>query len=241
MQLTLALIYQIVVYLIVLLVAWGMLTRLLPARWKCVGLGALTWLTALPVIIGGPIAAAAVFGQTPLVAAVALSVSAGLAEETARLFYYRRSAVMRDPDNWRAALTVGAGHGGTEALVFGLQYLAGILMFWFAADLLPADMRANFTPEFFWINATARLFILVGHVGLTFLVWRTASGRGWWWYPLAIGVHILVNLAAFAAPLVWPGSDWLGWIAIMGLASAAYGLLMADWSRTRRVVATHVL
>ncbi len=217
---------QLAIMFLVPPILWIALTRRLGGSWRLVGLGCLTWLTALPFIIGVPIAATAIFGQGPLVWPVALSLTAGIVEETSRFLYYRRSAALRDPNNWRGALVAGAAHGGIESIVLGLQTAVGVVAFFFMRDWLPAEMQAiQPEPAYFLIGAGSRLLILVGHVGFTFLVWRAVSRGERWSYPLAIVIHIAVDLIAFAQPMVLPGADWLGYVAIVGLAVASAALV----------------
>lgn len=219
-------------------ILWVVLTRRLGVAWRVVGLGCLTWLTALPFIIGVPIAATAVLGPQPLVWPVALSLTAGIVEETSRFLYYRRSRVLRDPANWRAALVAGAAHGGVESIVLGLQTLFGVIALFFMRDQLPAEMQAiQPEPAYFLIGAASRLLIIVGHIGLTFLVWRAVSRGETWAYPLAIAIHIAVDLIAFAQPIVLPGADWLGYVAVIGLAVGSLWLILRSRSVRRGVVA----
>lgn len=217
---------QLAIMFLVPPILWVGLTRKLGVSWRMVGLGCLTWLTALPFIIGVPIAATAIFGQGPLVWPVALSLTAGVVEETSRFLYYRRSAALRDPTNWRGALVAGAAHGGVESIVLGLQTAMGVAALFFMRDFLPAEMRAiDPQPEYFLIGAVSRLLIIVGHVGLTVLVWRAVSRGQGWAYPLAIVIHSAVDLIAFAQPILLPGADWLGYVAIVGLAAGSLWLI----------------
>lgn len=219
-------------------ILWVVLTRRLGVSWRVVGLGCLTWLTALPFIIGVPIAATAVLGPQPLVWPVALSLTAGIVEETSRFLYYRRSRVLRDPANWRAALVAGAAHGGVESIVLGLQTLFGVIALFFMRDQLPAEMQAiQPEPAYFLIGAASRLLIIVGHIGLTFLVWRAVSRGETWAYPLAIVIHIVVDLIAFVQPIVLPGADWLGYVAVIGLAVGSLWLIVRSRPVRRGVVA----
>lgn len=225
MALTAALIQLGSMFLFPLLL-WVILTRSLSVSWKFVGLGGLPWLTALPFIIGVPLGATLLLGQQPLVWAVSLSLTAGIVEETARYFYYQRNAALRDPANWRQAIVVGAGHGGVESIVLGMQLALGVVMLFFMRDQLPPEMRA-IEPEasYFIIGTLSRLLIVVGHIGLTLMVWRAVSGKQLGWYVAAVVVHIGVDLIAFGQPILLPGHDWLGWAAVVGLFLSALWLI----------------
>ncbi|HRF48378.1 MAG TPA: YhfC family glutamic-type intramembrane protease [Anaerolineales bacterium] len=224
---------QLAVMFLVPPIAWVVLTRRLGVSWRMVGLGCLTWLTAMPFIIGVPMAATAVFGPQPLVWPVALSLTAGIVEETSRFLYYRRSAALRDRGNWRGALVAGAAHGGVESIVLGLQTAAGVVAFFFMRDWLPAEMQAiQPEPAYFLIGAGSRLLIMIGHVGFTFLVWRAVSRAGeGWLYPLAIVLHIAIDLIAFAQPIVLPGADWMGFVAVIALAAGSLWLIRQSRSQ----------
>jgi uncharacterized membrane protein YhfC len=219
-------------------IVWIVLTRRLGVSWRIVGLGCLTWLTALPFIIGVPMVATMVFGQGPLVWPVALSLTAGIVEETSRFLYYRRSAALRDPANWRGAVVAGTAHGGMEAIVLGLQTLFGVIALFFMREQLPPEMAAiDPQPAYFLIGAGSRLLIMIGHVGFTILIWRAVSRTGeGWLYPLAIIVHILVDLIAFAQPVVLPGAEWLGFVAIIGLAAGSLWLIQRSRPVSQGVV-----
>ena len=121
----------------------------------------------------------------------------------------------------------GVGHGGVEAIVLGIQTLFGVIAFFYMRDLLPPEMAAiDPQPAYFLIGAASRLLIMVGHVGFTFLIWRAVSRGEAWAYPLAIVIHIAVDLVAFAQPIVLPGADWLGYVAVIGLAVGSLWLIL---------------
>ncbi len=229
---------QLFVMFVIPSALWIALTRAFRVPWRMVGLGCLTWLTALPFIVGVPMAATAIFGAQPLVWPVALSLTAGIVEETSRFLYYRRSVTMRDPNRWREALVAGIGHGGTEAIVLGIQTLFGVIALFYMRDLLPPEMAAiDPQPDYFLIGAASRLLIMIGHIGLTFLVWRAVSRGEVWAYPLAIVIHLAVDLIAFAQPIVLPGADWLGYVAVIGLAVGSLWLILRSRPVMRGAVA----
>ena len=211
-----ALIFQFVAYYVVPIIIWMFLTRRLGISWRFVGLGSLTWLTALPLIILVPLGANMLLGngnpiQSQIVWGVALSLAAGIAEETSRYFYYRRNAMLREPSGLRAAIVAGAGHGGTEALVLGLQYvLAPLALLLFMAQSLPPYMQdSSAVANFALIGGFSRIMFIAAHIGFSLLVWRAVSQRKPLYYVAAVALHIIVDLLGFVAPVVLPGSDWL--------------------------------
>src|SRR5262245_54468019 len=60
----------------------------------------------------------------PVVGAIA-GFSAGICEETAR--YLLMKFVMREGRSWTAGVQFGAGHGGVEAIIFGVLVLLGLV------------------------------------------------------------------------------------------------------------------
>ncbi|MFT4623899.1 MAG: RNA polymerase sigma factor (sigma-70 family) [Myxococcota bacterium] len=205
-----ALLVQLVCFISVPLAAGYAVSRQLdvPVRWALVG--AVSWVAAAPFLaMGGPVASL-LMGPTPLAGAIGLSVAAGLFEETARLGLY--SAVNRwwGPLDGRRAVVLGIGHGGVEALLFGVGALAWLVS---GGDLMDPASHALF--------GGSRLVLLLGHVGFTLLVWRAVRQRQAGWWAAAVGAHVLLDLAAFAGPLVWPA----GGLAVAGGVVLLWGLI----------------
>lgn len=230
-----ALAFQFCAYYLVPVAIWMFLTRKLQVSWRFVGLGSLTWLTALPFIILVPLGASMLLGngdtsRMAIIWGTALAVTAGIAEETSRYFYYRRSATLRDPANLRAAIVAGAGHGGTEALVLGIQYvLAPLALLLFAAQLLPPYMQdSSAVATYVMIGGFSRIMFIVAHIGFTLLVWRAASQRKPLYYVAAVVLHIVIDLLGFVTPILIPGSDLLLLIPTLPLAGwAIYTIVRA--------------
>lgn len=207
-------------------VLWVVLTRRLRVSWRYVGLGCATWLTAAPFIVGVPLAAAAIFGQKPLVWGIALSVAAGIAEETSRYVYYRRSAAMRDPHNWNIAVVAGAAHGGMESIVLGIQALAGVIVVFFMPNLLPASVRGMQPVALdYALGAGSRILLIVVHIGFTMLVWQAVSRKQIGLYVAAMLLHIGIDLVAFTQPILLPGYDWISWSLIIAVFAGALWLI----------------
>ncbi|MEQ1507975.1 MAG: YhfC family glutamic-type intramembrane protease, partial [Myxococcota bacterium] len=167
----------------------------------------------------------------------ALSVVAGIVEETSRYLYYRRTATLRDPEARPTALAVGLAHGTTEAWVLGLQFVvAPAVMLLAAPELLPPELSDPDTlTGYALIGGVSRLGIVVGHAALALLVWRAVSRRAVGWYLLAVAVHIGVDLSAFVLPDLVPGTDWVAGVAIVALAGFAAVELRTAVRRTQEV------
>ena len=205
---------------------WTVLTRRLHVSWSYVLLGCATWLTGLPFLFGVPYAATRVFGATPLVWFVALAVTAGIAEETSRYLYYRRSAVLRDTRNWNVAVVAGAAHGGVESIVLGVQALFGLIAVFFLPEQVPGTFRAAPPPAMYYALGTLlRVLIIISQIGFTLLVWQAVSRQRLSYYATAVLIHIAVDLIAFCQPILLPGYDWISWLTLLALFAGALRLI----------------
>lgn len=188
-------------------VALATLPAAVGVRGRFALLGMLSWVAALPLLLGGPIAASAL-GASPLMVGITLSLCAGVGEETTRAVLF---AVVRRRGHDHPALPVvlGLGHGALEALLFGLPAVLG-------AVFLPADGPAWAGISF----GLARMAIVFVHVGLSVAVWQARR------HPLAlvaaIAAHILLDLGALVAPQALPGGVGLG-IGAASLVLAVVG------------------
>jgi uncharacterized membrane protein YhfC len=145
-------------------------------------------------------------------ASALLGLSAGIFEEGARYLMYRFWA--KKARTWEEALMIGAGHGGIEAILLGL--LAGYALLQVLAlrgvdlaTVLPADQVeiARLQVEAYWatpwyaslLGAVERAFAICLHLSLSVLVLQCFTRREWFWLPLAIGWHALVDGVALVA------------------------------------------
>ncbi|MCB9686179.1 MAG: hypothetical protein H6738_24980 [Alphaproteobacteria bacterium] len=149
-------------------------------RARPIVLGVAAWLACSLVVT--PIVAVSGAGS-PLAGTVALSLAAGLVEEVVRYGLVRGVAALRDPGARGPALVLGAAHGATEALVFGLGADDGLLY------------------------AGARPLLVLGHVAFAALAWRAVARRDPRWLALAIALHVGLDLLGFALPVVAPGTE----------------------------------
>jgi len=130
---------------------------------------------------------------------------AGLFEETGRLIAFK-TVLRKKQGNDANALMYGAGHGGIEAaillgatmvgnLIIGLQFNAGIVT---PGTSLDAAYGLMNTPAWmFFVGAIERFSAVAIHVSLSVLVWFAAKdGKRFWLYPLAILLHLAVDMAA---------------------------------------------
>jgi hypothetical protein len=173
-----------------------------PARW--LALGAATWLVCAPALAIVPPLVAFALGTGAWGAALALT--AGICEECARWLAFRRFAPTGEGGR-ALALLAGAGHGGVESFVLGLQ---------FAVFPLLTGGTATF------LGAVLRPILVLGHMGLSALVWRAVRERRLGWLGLAIALHVGLDALAFAAAPRFPQVMFL--VVLGALALAAFAL-----------------
>ncbi|MEO0601813.1 MAG: YhfC family glutamic-type intramembrane protease [Myxococcota bacterium] len=217
---------QAVGFVAIPLVLWLVVPPWLGVPRSRVLLGTVSWWLAVPLLVGVPWAAAQVLGSSPLVGAVALSLAAGLGEETMRALVYRWVQRRRPDASPGEAVVLGLGHGGIEAVLFGMPAVFGVIAL---ATGTPLPDGSTMAPWGHVLLGVSRVALLVVHVGLTLLVWRAVaawrSGRsGGGWFALAVAAHVALDLAAFALPVVLPDTGLLlggMWVALTTLAAAA--------------------
>jgi uncharacterized membrane protein YhfC len=151
-----------------------------------------------------------------LVLALFLGLSAGLFEECARYLSFRFWAV--EARSWGQGLMMGAGHGGSEAIIVGvlvgLNYLVmarmrnGALLATIPDSQLPlvkSQIEALFSAPWHLIllGAAERLFALCFHLAASLLVLEAiARGRARW-LAAAIAWHTLLNALGVIAISLW--------------------------------------
>ena len=200
---------------------------------RTVLVGALTWLFAAPFLFAVPAATVAVI-KHPLAGAVALAVTAGLAEELSRWMVYRRLPGLRGPAGCAHAIVLGIGHGGVEAVLFGLPAVAGFVMLLTMPEAIPAG--AIGTPGAHVSLAVSRIGLLSVHVALTLLVWRSVVRASVVWLAIAIAVHIGIDLAAFALPVIWPSHGLMIGGSVVAATIVAAVLWTVAESRRARII-----
>ena len=143
------------------------------------------------------------------------------------------------------AVFYGIGHGGIEVLAVLLPALAGYLVMavlFSAGDTETAFKTLKITEEnasaalptvqmaasFDWfmmaMNVVERLFAMVGHIGLTVIVYDGVVNRRKWCLPLAILLHMLMDTfpALYQRGVVplWAVEVWVAaWTVVIGLAA----------------------
>jgi uncharacterized membrane protein YhfC len=146
---------------------------------------------------------------TLLFQAVFLGLSAGFWEEGARYAAYRWWA--KDARSWSKGLMMGAGHGGTEAIVLGILVLLTYIVMIAVRNmdlstLVPAEQLALAQEQLsvYWsatwyaslLGALERTFSITVQLALSILVLQVFTRRKWYWLWVAIGWHALVDAVA---------------------------------------------
>jgi uncharacterized membrane protein YhfC len=146
-------------------------------------------------------------GFAPFFNAIVLGLLAGIFEETARWIGYK--VLKKKGDSFGAALTLGAGHGGIEAVSIGFIVLINLvamlgLRSMDTANLpLPAEqmqkvlegMQTYFaTPWHLPLaGAVERIGAMGLHITLSVMVWLAISFRKPLWFWGAILYHALID------------------------------------------------
>ncbi|MCY1020397.1 YhfC family intramembrane metalloprotease [Pyxidicoccus sp. MSG2] len=143
-----------------------------------------------------------------------LCITAGLFEETARLWVFR--GPLKDFRRWRDAVGFGVGHGGLESavLIAGMAVL-GLINLVVLSQLDPSTLKvppdvmeqvrqtqATFAALRWWeplLGAYERAPAMVFHVAMSVLVLQRFVRGGVGWYWLAVGSHALFNGVAVGA------------------------------------------
>ncbi|QSQ13294.1 YhfC family intramembrane metalloprotease [Myxococcus landrumensis] len=218
--------------------------RRLGVAWKVVGWGALTFalsqlLTRLPMVqVLGLVLTPALKDSQVLETLwlLFLCLTAGLFEETARLWVFGRP--LKDFRRWRDAVGLGVGHGGLESalLVAGMTVMGLFAMATLAhmdpatlslpPDKLDAVVKAkqSFAELRWWsplLGAYERVGALVAQIALSLLVLQRYVRGSLRWYWLAVAAHFVFNLAAVLVAKQWGAVASEGVVtgfALVGLA-----------------------
>ena len=213
--------------------------------WKLFGVGVLTFIGSqifhLPVVRGLTTAFSTGLlpnvdpGFAPFFNAIVLGLLAGIFEETARWIGYK--ILKKKGDSLGAALTLGAGHGGIEAIILGVSVLAtlvSMLALQSSSEVLSAlpenqAALAQQQVQAFWATAwhmplagaVERIAALGLHIGLSVMVWMAISFRKPIWFWLAILYHAVVDGMAVLAITF----GVYIWLIEAGLLVISFGML----------------
>ncbi len=221
---------------------WLLLRRRLGVTWGLIGAGALTFagsqVVHLPLnwalgLLGGGRGVA--LWPLPLMALVA-GLSSGVCEEVARylvLRFWRREA-----RSWTQGVAFGAGHGGVEAIIFGLLVVVNLASMVALRGMSLEELglsgeileQAQAQVNAFWsipwylplLGGLERVFAITIQIALSLLVVRSLTHRNVGWLLAAIGAHALVNgVALFLAGLGWSPLALEGVVLLFALGGLA--------------------
>ncbi|MFY4673205.1 YhfC family glutamic-type intramembrane protease [Bacillus anthracis] len=153
----------------------------------------------------------------PILFAVLLSISAGIFEEIARFITMRYFMKQRD---WQSGFLFGAGHGGIEAvLIVGIPVIS---------LLLSQTVIQN--GDSYYLGGIERIFAMVLHVGLSFIVLQAVVQKKFRYVVYAILIHGTVNALAGIISLYVPGKSGIIMsevsIAIFVLLTFSYSFIL---------------
>lgn len=221
-------------------------------RWTWLGVGAAAFVGSqivhLPILWGWEALTRAGLlpGFGPVADALVLGVLAALCEEPARALAFR-FGLARERGT-RAARIVGAGHGGIEALVFGLLALLGAVNVLAMRGMSAADLEAaGAAPEAAaaavaqvaqalampWYEvlggAFERAITIPFHIACSVLVMASLRRRSAWPFVVAVLAHATVDSAIGLLGHVGQS----GWALELELAALAvpFAIGVIAWSR----------
>lgn len=188
------------------------LARKFKLSWKLFVAGGLTFIASQVLHVPLVLALTSMFQSWGVVAyALILGVLAGLFEETARYILFK--FILKKSRTWNEGVYVGLGHGGTEAIIFGvLAALAFINMV--AYRYIDLSTVPSIPPEqlelakqqvnAYWVTPpylailgfVERIFAMCLHVSLSVMVMYGLVSRKPIWFWLAVTWHAVVDAAS---------------------------------------------
>lgn len=180
--------------------------------WKMYLAGGLTFIASQVLHVPLTLALTPTFQSWGIIAyALVLGLLAGLFEETARYILFK--FILKENQTWNEGVYVGLGHGGTEAIIFGV--LAALAFFNMIAyrhidlstvpSIRPDQLElAKHQVEAYWsippylaiLGFAERIFTMCLHVSLSVMVMYGLVSRKPIWFWLAVLWHTLVDAAA---------------------------------------------
>jgi len=236
-----------------ILLGWWII-RKHKTNWKLFGVGVLTFIGSqifhLPVVNG--LTAAFQSGALPHVDpnfapffnAIVLGLLAGLFEETARWIGFK--LLKKKGDSLGAALTLGTGHGGIEAIIIGGVVLfslismlslrsVGVESLPLSADQMEATLQqvqAYFaTPWHLPLaGAVERIGAVALHITLSIMVWLSFTKRKALWFWGAVLYHAVVDGLTVLAVSFGMGT----WLLEASFLMVAFCGLYLGWKAGKR-------
>jgi uncharacterized membrane protein YhfC len=180
-------------------------------------------------------------GRDLVIYGVALGLSAGVFEETAR--YLTMRFWRKDVRTWGKSLMLGAGHGGIEAILVGAYgfyiLIQMIMLHGMGVQEVGALTGAERAQEvfnavsgywgsswydFFWA-ALERLSAVTFHLSASVLVYQSFRRKNLLWLGLAILWHTLLDALAVYGVLSWGVT--VTELVLFGIALLSAGIILA--------------
>lgn len=203
-------------------------TRRFSLPWKLAFAGGLTFIASqvlhIPVVYGltalfksGTLSIPA--GWSSLFNAIVFGLLAGIFEETARWILF--SFILKSAKTWEQGLVVGAGYGGTEAVILGVLGLTQVasMIAMRNGDLsamgVPPEQLALAQQQLaeFWsaplymafLGLIERAFAICLQISLTIMVLYSVVYQKPAWFWIALLWHALVDaLSVYLMPITGP-------------------------------------
>ncbi len=234
------------------------LARKLDSSWRLFGIGAVTFVGSqilhipfnfwvLNPLLENFGLSITQTGIQLVIVAVLYGLSAGVFEEVARYVVYRFWLKKQKERTWQSALMFGAGHGGIEAIIFGV--LAGVSLIRLLAlrdadlsTLFPADQLeiAREQVAMYWslpwygalLGAIERVSAICFHISATVLVLQAFRRRNILWLGAAIAWHTILDAVAVYAGQTWNVYVTEALVGVMGILSVVIIFLLREPSET---------
>jgi uncharacterized membrane protein YhfC len=167
-------------------------------------------------------------GAEAVVIPLALGLSAGVCEETARVVALRGRSTPAE------AVVTGVGHGGVEAALLGGVVLLGAVQLAAlgSAPEVPPEARAALdafaaAPDVAALAGVGeRASAMTAHVAMSVWVGLAVARRAVWPWAVAVGLHTLLDAAAVAAAPrgIVAAEGVIAAVALVAAASTALAL-----------------
>jgi uncharacterized membrane protein YhfC len=149
--------------------------------------------------------------------AVVFGLSVGVCDEVSRYLVYCYWLTASDAHldrRWKAAVSLGAGHGGCEAIILGISFLLKLIDRTELRDadlskILPPDKVQEAQEELDWYWAKpwyesltptlVRVSAMIFYMSAAVLVLQVFQRRNMWWLGAAIAFHATIDVTIVVA------------------------------------------
>ncbi|MBI5840621.1 MAG: YhfC family intramembrane metalloprotease [Chloroflexi bacterium] len=228
------------------------LGRKLKLSWKLFLAGGLTFIALQVIHVPLVLALTPTFQSWGIMAyAVVLGLLAGLFEETARYILFK--FILKKAGTWNEGVFVGLGHGGTEAIIFGMLAALGFvnMLVYRNIDLstvpgIPADQLelAKQQVAAYWsapvymaiLGMVERIFAICLHIALSVMVLYGLVDKKAVWFWLAVSWHAIADAAAVYL------EQQINMLALEGIVGlfAIVSLIIVFWMKPKFASAVNV-